>query len=278
MLATIVCVAVNLDVKWRAGTSPIQGITMLYIWGPMSILFKIAITVTSIYMNSILLHPWTISKISSRLSLCSIKITMREIRKQQESANWLFWVVLSMISWSLYCIASPLIWCTLSLLTLENCWYHFGKAHWSVTLLTIYHLGTRQLWLETLGKRMGRLLLMQHHSSHHPFIVYRATQWKRFPVDIKPLNTSIISLGLDWAFFDRFFPQNTGRIFASLSVGSRSFYKDASWVPSCKKRTHSLFNLWRSLRIFIINGKLIASTSAACASTHCFMLLWRSYR
>ena len=120
-LATMVCMAVDLDVKWRAGTSPIQGTTMQCIWGPTATSFAIAITMISIYATLLLLHPSTISKTFSKLSLRLIKITMRKIRKRPESANWLFWVVLSTISWSLCHIASPLTLCILSLLILENC-------------------------------------------------------------------------------------------------------------------------------------------------------------
>ena len=133
-----------------------------------------------------------------------------------------------------------------------------------------------QLWLETLGKPMGRLLLMQHHSSHHPFIIHHATQPKKIPVDIKRPNTSIISLGLDLGSFVWFFPQNTGSTSASLSMVFESLYKDASQAPSCKKHTCSLFSLWRNSRIYTIHGELIASTSATHAFILCFTLLWRS--
>jgi hypothetical protein len=126
-----------------------------------------------------------------------------------------------------------------------------------------------------LGKRMARLLLMQHHSSHHPFIIHHTTQQKRFLADIKQLNTSIISLGLDLAFFMQFFPQNTGSTSASSYVEFKFLYKDTLQVPSYEKHTHNLFNLLRNLRICIISGELIAFISAAQAFTFSFMLLQR---
>ena len=146
-------------------------------------------------------------------------------------------------------------------------------------LLIVYHLGTGQLWLETLGKHIGRLLLTRHHSSHRPFIVHHTTQLRRFPVDTKQPNTFIISLGLDLEFFIQFFPQITGSTSASSYMGFEFLCKDASRVPSCKKCTCNLFSLWRDSKICIINGKLITFISAMLRSNglkvrHAWEIWW----
>src|SRR6267142_504480 len=127
-----------------------------------------------------------------------------------------------------------------------------------------------------LGKRMASSLPMQHHSSHHHFIILHAIQWKRFLADTRQSNTSIISLGLGQEFSMQFFPQNIGSTSANLYVGFESSYNDVSWDPSDERHTHSLCNLLRNSRICIISGESIALTSAACMFTPSFMLLQKS--
>ena len=68
---------------------------------------------------------------------------------------------------------------------------------------------------------MGRLLLMQHHSSHHPFIIHHATQPKKIPVDIKRPNTSIISFGLGPGIFRVVLPSKYWKHFCKLVRGVR---------------------------------------------------------
>src|SRR6266850_7176337 len=99
------------------------------------------------------------------------------------------------------------------------------------------------------GKLMASWLLMPHHFSHPLFIALHAIQQKRYPVDTKPWNTTIIYSDSALDFFAWCSLTSIGRTTVSLYVGRVSSHKDKSSGPNFEILIHTSSSLLRNSRM-----------------------------